>query len=271
MRCPQCGIRNTLGSASCSNCGRAFTRAANYDQSRTNPAREQTARTPAGGARQQRPGTHMHTGRQHYYEDEYDDYYEDERYNASRRAAPPPDRRGATSCLTTLVVLLALSVAMIIGLIVATNMFVRPRVAEAVSSHIGAGIETTVRNQIVAELGNLPTGELTISEAEINQRIAERGNLGPVDDLSISINPGGIAADLQAYGLNGAYSADVGLVDGRITLSNSTISGPLQYVVSEADVAQITSEAINRALAEAGYQVEAVTLHDGVLILTLLR
>jgi hypothetical protein len=267
MRCPQCGTRNLLGNQSCTNCGRPFTRAEGRSRGAVQPPSpsEETRQFPAAQPRRAQPDVHIHYERDTW--DDYDDYYEE-----PYRAAPVARQRGrATGCLMSVMVMLAVAAGVVIGLVVATNMFVKPRVAEAISTHIGVGIEVTVREQINAELANLPSGEIRISESEINQRIAEQGNLGPVDDLTVQINPDGIEAGLSAYGLNGNYSGDVIVDNGQVQLVNSNIGGPLQYVVSEGDIERIASDAINRALADSGYRVEAVTLQDGQLLLTLVQ
>jgi hypothetical protein len=267
MRCPQCGTRNLLGNQSCANCGRPFTRAEGRSRGAVQPPSpsEETRQFPAAQSRRQQPDVHIHYERDTW--DDHDNYYEE-----PYRAAPVARQRGrATGCLMPVMIMLAVAAGVVIGLIVATNMFVKPRVAEAISTHIGAGIETTVREQVAVELANLPSGEIRISEAEINQRIAEQGNLGPVDDLTVRINPEGIEAGLHAYGLSGTYSSDVIVDNGQVQLVNSSISGPLQYVVSEGDIERIASDAINRALADSGYRVEAVTLEAGQLLLTLVQ
>lgn len=270
MKCPQCGTRNPLGSESCSNCGRAFTRSriqAPRPATNPYPESEQTRQFPADQVRQgpgpgqRRPDVHVHVQQ----DDAYDDY--DDRY-AYRE---PVRRSRGTSCLSALAILLVLAVVLVIGLILATNLFVRPRVEEALATNVGAGIETAVSEQVSVELGDLPTGEIAISEAEINQRIAEQGNLGPVDNLNVGIVPDGIEADLSAYGLDGGFSSDVAAENGQIQLRNSSVSGPLQYLVSAGDIERIASDAINRSLADSGYRVEGVTLQDGVLLLTLMR
>lgn len=271
MRCPQCGARNALGSEECSNCGRPFIRngskshAGGYEDDYS--ASQQTRQLPAQPrqSRQSRPDVHVHYERDDYYDDEYDDPYYDER----AYAAPPPARRGMNGCLLSLLVMLAVTAGVIIGAIIVTDMYVRPRVTDAISSHVGAGIENTVREQINVELVDIPAGDITITETEINQRIAERGGLGPVDDLSISIDPNGVDAGLSAYGMSGSYSGNVQVENGQLRFTDGSLSGPLQYVVEEDVIARIASDAVNRALADAGYRVEAVTLQDGQMILTL--
>lgn len=273
MKCPQCGTRNPLGSESCSNCGRAFTRGRiQSPKPATNPypESEETRQFPANQVRQpppqeqrqSRPDVHVHVQEDDYAYDDYDDRY------AYRE---PARRAGGVSCLTVLALLLVLAIVLVIAAILATNLYVRPRVEQALSTNVGGGIETVVSEQISNELADLPAGEITLTEADINQRIAEQGNLGPVDDLNVTIVPNGFEANLSAYGLDGGFSSDVSAADGQIQLSNSSISGPLQYLVSTDDVERIAAGAINRSLAESGYRVEAVTLQDGELLLTLMR
>jgi hypothetical protein len=195
-------------------------------------------------------------------DDDYDDRY------AYRE---PAHRSRGTGCLSVLAILLVLAIVLVIAAILATNLFIRPRVEEALATNVGDGIETVVSEQISTELGDLATGEITLTEADINQRIAEQGNLGSVADVNVNIVPNGFEADLSAYGLDGGFSSDVAAENGQLQLSNSSISGPLQYLVSAEDVERIAGDAINRSLTESGYRIEGVTLQDGVLVLTLLR
>jgi hypothetical protein len=272
MRCPQCGARNPLGSEECSSCGRPFIRGGRRRQNDSYdndyPASEQTRQLPAQPAYQQqhqqqqeRPDVHIHY--------EHDEYYEDEYYDEPYYAAPPPARRGINGCVLSLMVMLAATAGVIIGAILVTNLYVKPRVTDVISSHVGTSIENTVRERINVELANIPAGNITVSEAEINEQIAHQGNLGPVDNLRVSIDPGGVDAGLSAYGMSGNYSGEVLVENGQIRIVNGNLSGPLQYVVDEGEIEQIASGAINRALSDAGYRVEAVTLEDGRMILTL--
>lgn len=265
MRCPQCGARNPLGSEECSNCGRPFIRGGNRSQRDAYdggyPASEQTRQLPAQPARsagQERPDVHIH-----YERDDYDDYYDEPYYDP-----PPPPRRGINGCLLSLMIMLAVTAGVVIGVIVATNLYVKPRVTEAISSQVGTSIENTVREQINVEMVDIPAGDITVSEAEINEQISQ-GDLGPVDNLRVSIDPDGVDAGLSAYGVSGNYSGNVQVENGQIRIVNGNLSGPLQYVVDEDEIEQIASGAINRALTDAGYRVEAVTLQDGQMILTL--
>ena len=221
-------------------------------------------RVPAGGARQGQPDVHVHVR-----DDAYD--YGDYGYQRGSAYQEPARRRRGLGCLTALAALLAFAIVAVIALIVATNLFVKPRIEEAVADNVGGGIETAVSEQFGAGIGELPSGEITITEDEINQRIDGQGSLGPLNDLNVGITPDGLEADLDAYGLNGSYEADVSVENGEIQLSNSSISGPLQYLIPKGEIEQVATNAINRSLAESGYRVEGVTLQDGALVLALAR
>lgn len=268
MRCPQCGTRNPLGSERCSNCGREFTRSKPVQSPRpatqAGAAGDDTAYIPSDRARQRRPDVHVHVR-----EDEYG--YDDEPYEREAAYREPAPRWGGFRCLTVLAALLVVVLLAVIALILAANLLIKPRIEDAVADNVGSGIETAVSEQVSASIPDVPAGEITITEADINQRIAAQNNLGPVSNLNVGITPDGVEADLDAYGLSGSYSADVAAENGQIQLTNSDVSGPLQYLVPEGQIEQIAADAINRALAGAGYRVEGVTLQDGALVLSLAR
>lgn len=231
MQCPQCGTRNPLGSSHCSSCGMPFTRQASQ-QANGHPA------VPSQQVRRPAP------------------------------AAPRKRKRGG-GCLVPLLVMLALVAGILIGTFVVADLVVKPRVADVVATNIRTSIEDSVRDRIQAELGDLESGTLTISEAEINQRLHEGRDMGPVDEFDVNIRPEGISAEMSAYGLSGDYSADVVVEDGQIRLVNGSVGGPLQYVVDHAEVERVAAETINQVLNESGYEITSIRLEEGELVLEL--
>lgn len=232
MQCPQCGTRNPLGSNHCSNCGMPFTREASQEAYSYAPdSQQQYVRRPV-------------------------------------QPVPRQRRRGG-GCLVPLLVMLALIAGVFVGAFVVADLVIKLRVADVVATNIRTGIEDTVRERVQAELGNLESGTVTISEAEINQRLHQGRDLGPVDELDVAIDPDGISADLSAYGLSGNYSADVVVENGEIRLENGSIGGPLQYVIDHSEIERVASNAINQVLQESGYEVASIQLGEGELVLEL--
>lgn len=231
MQCPQCGTRNPLGSSHCSSCDMPFTREA---------SQQEYGYTPAA-------------------------------YQAGARPIPPVARQRTRrgSCLVSMLVMLVVALGLVIVAFVVADLLIKPRVADVVAANIRTGIEGTVRERVQADLAHLEAGSITISEGEINQRLHEGRDLGPIDTLDINIDPEGISADMSAYGLSGTYAADVVVENGQIRLSNGSIGGPLQYVIDRSEIERVASEAINQALLESGYEITSITLHEGELQLEL--
>ena len=156
---------------------------------------------------------------------------------------------------------------LLLGLL-AREQLVKPYVADQVRSELDSSIQSAVQ-QSVAEQPQLPVNEpIVVTEAEINERVAGY-DMGPVDDLAISLTPGGVEVDLSAYGLSGRYRAGVQVEGGRLALVDGSLSGPLSLVVPTGEVEQIAGDALATALRDAGYNIAALELGEGTLALTL--
>lgn len=271
MICPQCGQRNELGVERCRACGRPFTRAAAATATPTRASR--------GQARRQRrpvPVPVAPSGREPVWRPETPDpvydappphdpaYYDD----PPRRGRRPRSGGRFGGCF---VLLTFTFVALVVLLYLAGTWIVQPMVRDATIGDIRDGVRTEVRSQIADQIGDAPEGEITVSEAEINERIDQRGNFGPLDDVSVRIQPDGIVVDLFAYGVSGDYRADVRAENGSVVLDGGSIEGPLGYAIPAGELADDVNAEIAAALSEAGYSVEDITLGDGEMTLTLLQ
>ena len=230
MLCPQCGATNPLGARRCAACGRPFTRAALTE--------DQLARGPHDSAINSRSVT----------------------------PARQPRRR-RFGCLTALGTLALLSVGGLLLALALGTFVVKPYIRSAAKSNIQAGIGSEVASQIL-QAGALQTGTVTITENDVNSRIAT-ANLGRLDSVSVAFSPAGIDVNLSAYGLNGSYRATPRAQNGSVVLDGGVITGALGYVVSAGDLEAIVNYEIARALASAGYRVNDVALTEGALVLTL--
>jgi hypothetical protein len=160
-----------------------------------------------------------------------------------------------------------LVVILLLGLL-AREQLVKPYVADQVRSELDSSIQSAVQES-VAEQPELPVNEpIVVTEAEINERVANY-DLGPVDDLSVGLTPEGVEVELSAYGLSGRYNAGVQVENGRLTLVDGSLSGPLSLVLPTGEVEQIAGDALATALRDAGYNIAALELGEGTLALTL--
>ncbi len=267
MICPQCGQRNELGVERCRACGRPFTRAA---------ARSSTSHRVPRSQRRPVPVPAPPPGREPVWRPDNPDPSYDTRppydpqvyHDMSRRE---PRRRSGGRFGGCFVLLTVTFVALVVLLYLASTWIVQPIVRDATVGDIREGVRTEVRSQIADQIGDAPQGEITVSEVEINERIDQRGSFGPLDDVSVRIQPDGIVVDLSAYGVSGNYRANVRSENGTVVLDGGTIDGPLGYVIPESGLASDVNREIAAALSEAGYSIENIVLGNGEMTLTLLQ
>lgn len=172
--------------------------------------------------------------------------------------------------LIALIGVVALAVIMVAGFQLASDNVIKPLVANRVEPEIDRGVERFVSGQLASM--SLPVNapqEVMVSEAELNRRIAEQGDLGPLDGARAEINSDGVVVHMDAYGLSGAYRAQVGVEGGRAVLQGGSINGPLGYVIPVGDLEEVANEAIARSLDASDIRVTSVTLVDGEMVLTL--
>jgi hypothetical protein len=273
MHCPQCGTRNELGSQACAQCRYPFTRSAarvtlapaktsSARRTRPQPATPYTTPTqsvqmPAPSAPPPAPMAASAPQRTA------------QPAARSRRATPARQRRRRVPRIFyVLIIGVAILIVMLLLGLLAREQLVKPYVADQVRSELDSSIQSAVQ-QSVAEQPQLPVNEpIVVTEAEINERVAGY-DMGPVDDLAISLTPGGVEVDLSAYGLSGRYRAGVQVEGGRLALVDGSLSGPLSLVVPTGEVEQIAGDALATALRDAGYNIAALELGEGTLALTL--
>lgn len=234
MLCPSCGEKNQLGAQRCQSCGYAFTRQARGDH--------------AAG---------RHAG-------SYSNDYRSRPSFANRRR-----RRGPLRAVVVLMLLLIIAAGAVIGAMLLKDSVVKPYVADQVSDDLDRGIREAVHQQVPEVPVNIGPTEVTITEEDINQRLANRENFGPLDQATVDVTPEGIEIALEAYGLSGTYSADLVAANGQLQLQNGSIDGPLGMLLPTSDLEAVANQAISGSLNDAGYQVNQVTLSDQALVIAL--
>jgi hypothetical protein len=163
-----------------------------------------------------------------------------------------------------------IAIVLVIGAMLASETLVKPLVAERVERELGVGVQSFVDQELAALPAPVDSQQqYLISEAELNQRIAEQPDLGPLDDATTEIHPDGIVVHLSAYRMSGTYRADVTATDGAVRIVNGALSGPLSYVIPVGDLEQVANDGILSSLVASNVRVTDVTLVEGELVLTL--
>ncbi len=180
-------------------------------------------------------------------------------------------KRGrGTKAIIWLMSLALIAILLVVGFRIASDTVVKPIIADRVEEDVSAGVQSFITQEINAlpDVADVPQ-EIIVSEVELNQRIAQQPDLGPLNDATTEITTDGIEVRMSAYGLSGTYRANVGIVDGMAVIRDGSLSGPLGYVIPVEDLEQLANDAIARSLISSEIQVTEVTLVDGEMILTL--
>ena len=169
--------------------------------------------------------------------------------------------RGPSGCLLggLGVVLIALAVAVLVGLVVVNN---------ATGSHLRGNLQDVAATQ-VASLGPVAVpadGRLTVSAADLTSAIREHTDqYGAINDPTIAIAPDGITLDFRVVGVGSSYHAGVAAENGRLRLTNPTASGAAARVLSAGDMAAVVEPSLNQILMQSGLEATGVDLGQGQL------
>jgi hypothetical protein len=267
MICPRCTSRHALGADRCQNCGYPFTRRAARRSARGggfNPPPTADARPdygpspePQAGARsspvhQDPPRRHARSKR------EPRTYY---------RSQGPGNRAigGLIAVLIVAIVVIAAAAAL-------SNSNVTSTITNDVADRAGQliGVDSDDEPPVeVPEVSDEPAGNATwvLTQEELNNRIAARaGSFGPVRDVHVELNDGSIAVRFRAHGINGTYHGSLIAQNGTPVIADSTIDGPLGWVVSSSQIDDVLNDEIAKAVAEQDISVESVHVQPGQLV-----
>jgi hypothetical protein len=233
MYCPRCGARPPLGTTRCAECGAPFTR--REASRRPSPQYAAESNTAAAGYR---------------------------RYER---------RSGAKKGLLAWLAVVLVAAIVVIGLVTFfSSSVIKPYVGKSVSNQLDDQIGSTIIGVTPNSGAALAGQTLTISQDQINQKIAENAeSLGPLDDVHVQITGDAFVVDFGAYGMSGQYTGQVTMQNGSPVLTNGHISGALGWVVPTNQVEAAFNKQIAAAVDQAGVQVSSVALQPGQLVLTL--
>jgi hypothetical protein len=186
-------------------------------------------------------------------------------------------RRSRLGCLAWLVALVWI---VLLGLL-AYRYWVRPQISSQIGSQIaeqlggrGGPVEQEVQQgaqrALPTVVAALPSGELHISEAEANAYFAAHTDtLRPIESVTVRFVSDEVQADIRALG--SVSTARLGLVaqNGRIVAQNPRMDGPLDQVVSLADLTAALERQFNDQLSAQGRRATNVRVAQGELVITI--
>jgi hypothetical protein len=196
--------------------------------------------------------------------------YRQERYYRRR------SRR--TTCLAWLVAIIWIVLLALLGY----RYFVRPQISRSIGSQIGDQLRSNVGGQVQQQIEQgaqqamptvvavMPSGELRITEDEANQYFATNAEqFRPVDSIRVRFVPGEVQADIGALGTTSTAHLGLAAQNGRIIAVNPRIEGPLDQVISLADLTAALEQQFNQQLNAQGRRASDVRVEQGLLIVTI--
>lgn len=261
MICPRCNTRHQLGAERCDNCGTPFTR--------------QAARQ-SGGARG--PAFGPPDGRSEYAGGAIPAGHYREASRQPRRPVPRTYRRSSapgSRAIGGLIALLIITIVIIAGAALLGSIdtgSLRDDVANQARQAVGLDGGSGEPNEPPVDVPQSPpepAGEQTwiLTQEELNRRIANRaGAFGPAEDVSVELGEGTVSVGFRAYGVDGTYHGSLTTQNGVPIVADSTIDGPLGWVVDAGEIDQVLNEEMASAAREREVSVESVRVRPGEVV-----
>jgi hypothetical protein len=142
----------------------------------------------------------------------------------------------------------------------------RPLLTDATESEVDEGIATQVAG--IEQLPVEPSGELRITEAEINDGIASYGgSFDPVEDPRVEIEDGEISVGFELYGSRSTYRGDLDVRDGRLVVVDARVDGPAGRFLDEDAFAEILEGQFAALMNRFDLVPTDVRVADGVVVI----
>jgi len=151
------------------------------------------------------------------------------------------------------------------GLCVVAGYFVAlPRAQDALQDNMEEAMATYVVPNIAGQ-GITPTaGTYTLSEADVNNEI-QAGDTN-VEDLEVEITPGVLEMHFGQQGQSLTYQASATVESGRLVLTNDSMDGLPDWLLSVDTFSAAIENGINDYLDRSGLVLTSVELGDGEMV-----
>jgi hypothetical protein len=143
----------------------------------------------------------------------------------------------------------------------------KPVVSDRVEKELDRGLSTQVAAIAVPTVQ--VTGQITLTEAEINKEIAGyAGAFDPVNNLRVRVLPDELRVNFDLYGVTSTYRGGLKVDNGKIVVVNPELSGPAGQVLDAQSVSDILETQLASLMARSRVQPTAVRLQDGKMTVT---
>ena len=239
--CPRCGAANDPTSWACQACGATLPTAAERDRDWAT----RTAPLPAQPVTRDRPS-------------------DARRVPDDLIPAAGPRRRGPGGCVLGCVGLLII-LAVTIG---AAGWILLPIAREATLDGVRDIAATEVMR--IGTLPVLPSGELVLSEDDVNRQISANvdqfDRFDPLGTPVFSIDPDGVTLTVETFRQTTVYRGGVAIRDGRLVVTDPTSDGPAGNILPADEIADFVQDLTGDLQDRSGVNFTGVELRRGEMV-----
>ena len=180
----------------------------------------------------------------------------------ARSSSPPLPLRRRKRRLTR--VLLILAVVLIV-LVAGWFVGLRPYLHGLAQSQIDGVLSNAVNQIPPVQVALLPPGQrsVPVTEAAINNLIVlNTAPSDPVQQMHMTITPGGLRLDFQAYGFACTVTGVPEALNGQLVITNVTVGGVVALIMSPDEMATTLDAHLHNAVTKLNLNVAGVTLKN---------
>lgn len=141
-----------------------------------------------------------------------------------------------------------------------------PQLDEVVEQ--GAETQRQLQEQVAGDLPTaiaaLPSGELTLSQEQINSYLAANPDqISPLEEALVQFRPGEVQVDVRAFDTESQIISGLAVEDGRIVVTDPQLDGPLGMFLPVEDLVTTLEQQINEQFAAQGRSFQDVRVEEG--------
>ena len=179
----------------------------------------------------------------------------------ARSSFPPLPQRSRKRRLTRVLLILAL-----VLLVLVAGWFVglRPYLHGLAQSQIDGVLSNAVNQIPPTQVALIPPGQsVPVPETTINNLITLNiAPADPVQQMHVTITPGGLRLDFQVYGFACTVTGVPEALNGQLVITNVTVGGVVALIMSPDEMAATLDAHLHDAVTKLNLNVAGVTLKN---------
>lgn len=116
----------------------------------------------------------------------------------------------------------------------------------------------------------LPEGDIVVTEAEANRRIARRlEGTGPIEEATMRFFPDEMRVRLVILGTVNEVRSGLTVNNGRVAVRNPVLTGPISLLISVDDLIEPIERQVNTSIGVTDRELLAIRIETGQIVVTI--